>query len=100
MSGQRLRWHVLRCFGALPTEERARKMTDGDYLWCAVNLLLDEEEEADLLCHQCREEARRERCPVCGREKSEVRCGENPAFDWERFRTLQAAESQVKEREV
>ena len=50
MPKQRLRWRVLRCFGALPTEARARRMTDGDYLWCAVNLLLDEEEEAALLC--------------------------------------------------
>jgi hypothetical protein len=40
---QRLRWRVLRTFGALPTERRAREMTDRDYLWCAVNLLLDRE---------------------------------------------------------
>lgn len=35
---------MLKCFGALPTEERAKAMREEDYLWCAVNLLLDEEE--------------------------------------------------------
>ena len=35
---------MLRTFGALPTEPRARAMTDRDYLWCALNLLLDGEE--------------------------------------------------------
>ncbi len=89
---QRLRWRVLRCFGALPTEKRARDMTDGDYLWCAVNLLLDEEEEASLLCPHCRAEAQRDRCPVCGREKSAVVREENPAFDWARFEALRKGE--------
>ena len=88
MPKQRLRWRVLRCFGALPTEARARRMTDGDYLWCAVNLLLDEEEEAALLCPQCREEAKRDRCPVCGREKGQMVREENSSFDWKRFRAL------------
>jgi len=63
-------------------------MTDGDYLWCAVNLLLDEEEEAALLCPDCRAEAQRDRCPVCGREKSRMIREENPAFDWARFRAM------------
>ena len=89
---QRLRWRVLRQFGALPTEERAREMTDGDYLWCAVNLLLDEEEEAARLCPVCREEAQRERCPVCGRETGQVSRGENPAFDWARFERMKRGE--------
>ena len=30
-------------------------MTDGDYLWCAVNLLLDDEETLAQLCPACRE---------------------------------------------
>lgn len=89
---QRLRWRVLRQFGALPTEERAKEMTDGDYLWCAVNLLLDEEEEAARLCPVCREEARAERCPVCGRETGTVSRGENPAFDWARFARMKRGE--------
>lgn len=32
-------------------------MREEDYLWCAVNLLLDEEEVARQLCPQCREAA-------------------------------------------
>ena len=63
-------------------------MTDGDYLWRAVNLLLDEEEEAALLCPDCRAEAQRDRCPVCGREKSAVVRGENPSFDLARFEAM------------
>ena len=43
---------MLKCFGALPTEERAKAMREEDYLWCAVNLLLDEEEVARQLCPQ------------------------------------------------
>lgn len=89
---QRLRWRVLRQFGALPTEERARAMTDGDYLWCAVNLLLDEEEAAERLCPVCREEVQAARCPVCGRETGQVSRGENPAFDWERFARMKRGE--------
>lgn len=100
LPGQRLRWRVLRLFGALPTEKRARDMTDGDYLWCAVNLLLDEEEEAALLCPRCREEARKDRCPVCGREKGQVIREENGSFDWERFRTLRDGQSPGGEAET
>ena len=36
-------------------------MREEDYLWCAVNLLLDEEEVARQLCPQCREAAERAR---------------------------------------
>ena len=86
MPRQRLRWHVLKCFGALPTEERAKAMREEDYLWCAVNLLLDEEEVARQLCPQCREAAERARCPVCGRETGEMVREENPTFDWARLR--------------
>ena len=62
----RLQWRVLRAFGALPTEARARAMTDRDYLWCALNLALDREEELDRLCPDCRRKAEAEACPVCG----------------------------------
>lgn len=77
---------MLRLFGALPTEERARDMTDRDYLWCALNLLLDREEELSRLCPDCRERAEREPCPVCG--ESRENWGNNPSFDLERFERL------------
>lgn len=89
---QRLRWRVLREFGALPTEKRARNMTEEDYLWCAVNLLLDEEEELDRLCPVCRAEAEKERCPVCGQETGTITQEENPAFDWSRFERMKKGE--------
>lgn len=73
-------------FGALPTEERAKNMTDRDYLWCALNLALDQEEELARLCPECRERAEAEPCPVCGapRESWEVNAG----FDWARYQEL------------
>lgn len=63
-------------------------MREEDYLWCAVNLLLDEEEVARQLCPQCREAAKRARCPVCGRKTGEMVQEENPTFDWARFQAL------------
>ena len=62
-----------------------------DYLWCALNLLLDEEEQLDALCPRCRAEAERLRCPVCGREAGETE--ENPAFDMTRFLRLRGGET-------
>ena len=62
-------------------------MREEDYLWCAVNLLLDEEEVARQLCPQCREAAEGSRCPVGGRETGVVVREGNPTFgggrlDW------------------
>ncbi len=61
-------------------------MTDRDYLWCALNLALDREEELDRLCPRCHEQAEADSCPVCGEDRGNW--GENAGFDPERFRTL------------
>jgi hypothetical protein len=90
---ERLRWRVLRAFQALPTEARVKEMSQRDYLWCALNLLLDEEEAAALLCPSCRAEASLPRCPVCGRETGERLEEENPGFDMERFLQLREGEA-------
>ena len=82
--GERLRWRVLRQFGVLPTEGRARAMRDRDYLWCLANGLLDREEELERLCPSCRARALEERCPACGRPGGE----ENASFDLSRFEEL------------
>ena len=63
-------------------------MTDRDYLWCALNLLLDGEEALDALCPACRAEAREGRCPVCGAATGGDRTGENAGFDPERFERM------------
>ena len=61
-------------------------MTDRDYLWCALNLALDQEEELARLCPDCRDKALAEPCPVCGatREGWSVNAG----FDWARYQEL------------
>ena len=61
-------------------------MTDRDYLWCALNLALDREEELDRLCPACRERAEEELCPVCGAPRGERAV--NEGFDWERYEEL------------
>ena len=61
-------------------------MTDRDYLWCALNLVLDREEELDRLCLRCREKAEEDVCPVCG--DSRESWGSNDRFDWARFEQL------------
>ncbi|BDF68628.1 hypothetical protein CE91St43_26000 [Oscillospiraceae bacterium] len=77
---------MLKAFGALPTEARAREMTHRDYLWCALNLLLDDEEALSRLCPSCRAEAEEGRCPVCGATPGDW--GENGGFDERKFREL------------
>ena len=66
-------------------------MTDRDYLWCALNLALDQEEELARLCPACRERVQAEPCPVCGapRESWSVNAG----FDWARYRKLKGGGS-------
>ncbi len=63
-------------------------MKNRDYLWCALHMMLDDEEEISRLCPACRAEAEREACPVCGAPCGEVSCGENPSFDWARFEAM------------
>ena len=81
---ERLKWRVLRSFGVLPSEKRAREMTDGDFLYCILQMELDEQEVLDRLCPQCREESEQERCILCGQPMEQV----NPGFDAERYEEL------------
>ena len=67
-------------------------MTDRDYLFCALHLILDEEEELDALCPACRVRAEEERCPVCGELLGGMGAGINPAFDPERFQRMKRGE--------
>lgn len=61
-------------------------MTHRDFLWCAVNMALDGEEELAQLCPACRMEAEEERCPVCGTAVSDTAV--NESFDLARFEAL------------
>lgn len=82
----RLRWKVLQQFGVLPWEKRAKEMTDGDLLYCVLQMVLDGEEELFRLCPQCRGDLLAEQCPVCGA----VQYGMNPNFDTARFEELKS----------
>lgn len=65
---ERLKWRVLRAFGVLPGEARARRMTDRDYLYCAAQMMLDEQEKLDAMCPSCRERAQRRLCRYAARK--------------------------------
>ena len=84
---ERLKWRVLKRFGVLPSELRARRMTDREYLYCAAQMLLDEQEKLEAMCPACREKAKRRLCPVCGEPVPE----ENAGFDEGRFEELKNA---------
>ncbi len=66
-------------------------MTDRDYLWCALNLLLDDEQALNALCPSCREQAHSSSCPVCGTLVSDR--GENAGFDTAKFERLRRGET-------
>ena len=82
------RLDALKASLALSTEQRVREMTEEDYLWCAVQLLLDEEEAEAALCPSCRAKLGEARCPVCGQETGAVVREENAGFDWARYARL------------
>lgn len=65
-----------------------REMKERDYLWCILNLMLDDEEALGQLCPACRAEALEGRCPGCGSIVSQQEGGHNAAFDQERFEAL------------
>lgn len=81
---ERLRWKILKCFGVLPSEPRAREMTGGDLLYCALHMALDREETLADLCPDCRAAAQTPHCTACAAPLPE----ENPRFDLQRFEEL------------
>lgn len=86
---ERLYWRVLREFKALPSEERARNLTEEELLWCALQIELDWEERLSELCPACRTEAMEKRCPVCGTpEGAFSTAAVNENFDATRFEEL------------
>ena len=63
-----------------------------DYLWCALNLMLDREEALERLCPHCRMEAEEERCPVCGMPTGETAAAQNASFDQARYERMKWGE--------
>ena len=64
-----------------------------DYLWCALHLALDREEQLARLCPACPREAAGARCPACCALGTEAAAGQNAAFDEARFERLKRGES-------
>ena len=85
---ERLYWRVLRTFSALPTEKRVREMKQREFLWCALNLMLDDEEELAGLCPDCRDKAMEERCVSCGAPLGLWEESTNLGFDLARFERM------------
>ena len=85
---ERLRWRVLKAFGVLPGEERARHMTRREYLYCVLQQWLDEEEKLESLCPACRARAAQRRCSCCGAPLASGEAAENTAFDARRYRRM------------
>lgn len=75
----------MKAFHALPTEPRVRAMLERDFLWCGLQMLLDEEEELARLCPSCREKAMEERCSCCGVLQSSWQGSINENFDLAQF---------------
>ncbi|MBE6957052.1 MAG: molybdopterin oxidoreductase [Ruminococcaceae bacterium] len=63
-------------------------MTDREFLWCALNLILDDEEELAGLCPGCRDKAMEERCVSCGAPLATWEESVNQGFDRERFERM------------
>lgn len=87
---ERMKWRVLREFRVLPNEPRAREMTDSDYLYCFIQLRLDDEERLERLCPGCRARLEKDACPVCGEGRSAGFT--NPSFDMDRFKKMKGDE--------
>ena len=83
---------MLRVFRALPSEDRVRALTQREILWCALNLILDDEETLDGLCPACRSRALEERCAVCGAPLGQMEGGDNASFDLEKFEAMRRGE--------
>lgn len=82
----RLRWRVLKAFGVLPTERRAKRLTQDALEQCLLQMALDDQELLRDVCPTCRESLLTRKCPICG----SVQFEENPNFDLARFEELKA----------
>lgn len=68
-------------------------MKDRDFLWCALNLLLDDEEALAEFCPECRQAAERGVCTACGKETGHATAEENAGFDRLRYERLKRGET-------
>ena len=67
-------------------------MTDGDYLYCLLNEMLDREEMLEGLCPACRTRAEEPHCTVCGEPLRNAAAGVNGSFDMARFARMKEGE--------
>ena len=79
---------MLRYAHALPSERRVQEMTDGDYLYCLMQEMLDREELLESLCPACRARAEEPHCTLCGAPLAGSATGVNSTFDMARFERM------------
>lgn len=60
-------------------------MLDRDFLWCGLQMLLDEEEEFARLCPSCQVHGMEHRCVACGSLMGEASGCINENFDLDLF---------------
>ena len=83
---------MLKAFHVLPGEERERRLTRRDYLYCILQQWIDDEERLEALCPTCRAQAAEKRCIRCGAPLAQTEAVENTAFDMERYMALKKGE--------
>lgn len=84
---ERLKWRVLKRFGVLPSEMRARHMTDGSISTARHSCCSMSRRNSRQCAPRAGERAKRRLCPVCGEPVPE----ENAGFDEGRFEELKNA---------
>lgn len=60
-------------------------MLERDFLWCGLQMLLDEEEEFARLCPSCQVHGMEDRCVACGALVGEASACINENFDLDLF---------------
>ncbi len=68
-----------------------KEMRDRDYLWCAIQMMLDDEEKLEGLCPSCRAQVERGCCTSCGGEMPRDSYGTNAGFDWQKYEERKGA---------
>lgn len=59
-------------------------MTEGQWLWILIHQSIDNDEQIEKMCKDCKDELSIEKCNTCGKKQQDI----NPNFDEEFFKRL------------